>query len=545
MSISEVRSSKLLSPRVIDWLVLIGLLALVVALRVPALFRAEINMDDSNFLTMGRMLIRGAMPYVDFWDHNPLGGIALFGLAGRIFGYSYLTLRWLTIAAVAVEAFLLYRLGSVLGRRARIAGVVAAVVWAIYSMNNLGLAADRIFFHLPLITLAMYWYAAQPPLASLTGEARSLRPLSTPKLLTIGLFIAFSMQTKYLFPLDYAALALLIAFDAWQAERGHTRRIATQIGRAWGLLIAPAVVVLILNIGYFAAHGLLGQYIHANFTANAIYAANTPNSLGRVVQRLAQQLVGNPLAWLGLFMTPLYLLLVKDVDRTEKRAFAIAGLWFLFPLLGIVMAKRMDGHHFIQLLPPLSLLTGLVGAGVLRAGRAPADRRNALAVLLILLSAFLPTLYVDLSATGGMVFRHFVRGQPWPQDANVGIGRYLQAHIGPGESLFVLDYNPVLYTMVDAPVATPYPFIVFLIDEWYAPAVGIDQEQALKAIMARQPTYVVVQARPNREFTNQHLRQPLADDLAADYTLEQTLPGVETYTNQPVDVLIYRRNPTS
>ena len=529
-----------LSPRAIDWLVLISLTALVVALRVPALFRTEINMDDSNFLTMGRMLMRGAMPYVDFWDHNPLGGIALFGLAGRIFGYSYLTLRWLTIVAVAVEAFLLYRLGSVLGRRARSAGVVAAVVWAIYSMNNLGLAADRIFFHLPLITLAMYWYAAQPPFA---GEAGPLRPLSTPKLLTIGLFIAFSMQTKYLFPLDYAALALLIAFDAWQAQRGQPRRIAGQIGRAWGLLIAPAVVVLILNIGYFAAHGLFGEFIHANFTANAIYAANTPSSLGRVAQRFVQQLVGNPLAWLGLLMAPLYLLLVKDADRAEKRAFAVAGLWFLFPLLGIVMAKRMDGHHFLQLLPPLSLLTGLVVAGVLRAGRAPADRRNALAVLLILLSAFLPTLYVDLSATGSMVFRHVVRGQPWPQDANVGIGRYLQEHIGPGESLFVVDYNPVIYTLVDAPVATPYPFIVFLIDEWYGPVVGIDQEQALQAIMARQPTYVVVQARPNREFTNQHLQQPLADDLAADYALEQTLPGVETYTNRPVDVLIYRHNP--
>jgi hypothetical protein len=102
----------LLAGRRLDLLVLIGLVLLVVALRLPAVFQSEINMDDSNFLTMGRQLMRGATPYVDFWDHNPLGAVALFGIAGRLFGYSYVTLRWLTMLCVAAECFLLYLVGT-------------------------------------------------------------------------------------------------------------------------------------------------------------------------------------------------------------------------------------------------------------------------------------------------------------------------------------------------------------------------------------------------------------------------------------------------
>ena len=50
---------------------------------------------------------------------------------------------------------------------------------------------------------------------------------------------------------------------------------------------------------------------------------------------------------------------------------------------------------------------------------------------------------------------------------------------------------------------------------------------------------MVVQARPNREFTNERVAERLAEHLATSYTLEQTVPGVETYTNLPVDVQIY------
>ena len=187
-----------LSDRAINWLVLIILAAFVLALRLMTVFKAEINMDDSVFMIYGRTLLRGGIPYVDFWDHHPLGGMLLFGLVGRIFGHTFVTMRWFTIFLVALECFLLYRVGSVLGRRARVAGIVAAVIFAVYSLNNLGQAADRIFFHAPLMTLATYWVVTA---SSWLNESRSYRPLSVPRLLTIGLLMGFERADQvYLLP---------------------------------------------------------------------------------------------------------------------------------------------------------------------------------------------------------------------------------------------------------------------------------------------------------------------------------------------------------
>ena len=309
----------------------------------------------------------------------------------------------------------------------------------------------------------------------------------------------------------------------------------------WALLAAPALLLLLLNIAYFASRGLLGTFMQANFTANAVYAATTPVSFSRTFNRFTTQFYQNPLAWAGALMAPLYLLLVKNTDAAERRSFALVGLWFICPLIGIVAARRMDGHQFLQLLPALSLLTGLVAAGVLAPLRAQADRvRLALAILLIVAAPLYPAAYPKLLQTAQDLFTHYVKGQPWPQDANFGVARYLQERIQPGESLFVVDYNPVIYTMVDAPIPTRYTLLVYMVTQWYEPVVGVDQAAAMDEAMARRPTYVLRQARPNREFDNPRVAERLDVRLAADYTLAATLPGVETYTFLPVDVLVYR-----
>jgi hypothetical protein len=533
MDLPSNANRRVLAGRARDWLALAGLAALVLALRLPTLFMSEINMDDSVFMIYGRTLMRGGIPYVDFWDHHPLGGMVLFGLAGRIFGYSYLTLRWFTIGAVILGSFIIYLTGSTLGRRSRAIGLVAALIFAVYSLNNLGLAADRIFFHVPLVGLAFYWFLSRTPLLD-RGR------MSAPKLLAIGLLLGLSMQIKALYAADYVPLALLIALETRQEHGGNWRRAVGEIARAWALLAGPAVLLLLVNVAYFAYQGRLDVFVYANLTAPSIYAGATPTSLGRIISKFAWQITSNPLAWMGLLVAPLYLILARDADRVERRSFAILGFWFIFPLIAVLAARRLDGHHFLQLLAPLSLFTGLLVAGLLRLARQPIDGRQILAVLLILLSTLTPLAYGKGAETAKILASHFIKGRPWPQDANVTVADYLRGVIRPGESLFVVDYNPVIYTMVDAPIPTPYILPVFLIDQWYEAVANIDQVQVLDETMARKPTYVVLQARPNREFTNQRVAQRLTERLTASYTLEQTVPGVETYTLLPVDVLIYR-----
>ena len=405
---------RVLSGRARDWLALAGLAALVLALRLPSLFMSEINMDDSVFMIYGRTMMKGGIPYVDFWDHHPLGGMVLFGLAGRIFGYSYLTLRWFTIGAVILGCFVIYLVGSTLGRRTRAIGLVAALIFAVYSLNNLGLAADRVFFHVPLVGVAFYWFLSRTPLLD---RARPGGRMSAPKLLAIGLLMGLSMQIKALYAADYVPLALLIALEVWQEQRSKGRRVVGEIARAWALLAGPAVILLLVNVAYFAYQGRLDIFVYANLTAPSIYAGATPTSLGRIIGKFAWQITSNPLAWMGLLIAPLYLILARDVERVERRSFALLGFWFIFPLMAVLAARRLDGHHFLQLLAPLSLFTGLLLAGLLRLARQPIDGRQTLAVLFILLS------YPDIAHLWERGRDRQNPGQPFYQGPALASGR--------------------------------------------------------------------------------------------------------------------------
>ena len=225
--------------------------------------------------------------------------------------------------------------------------------------------------------------------------------------------------------------------------------------------------------------GALEEFIYANFKAAGIYAANTPTSVGRIIRKFIWQVTSNELAWLGVLVAPLYLLLVRDVAPSERRSFAFAALCFFFSLIAVLATRRLDEHHFLQLLAPLSMITGLSVAGVLRLDREPMEMRKALAVLLIVLGPLLSLTYFNIAQAGATAFRHFIGRQPWPHDASIDVGDYLRDHMELGDSLFVMDYNPVVYTMVDAPIPSPYVLPHFLLNPWYEAVMGIDQAEVL------------------------------------------------------------------
>ena len=64
-----------------DWLILVGFLALTLVLRFSAFFETVIDWDETNFLLMGRDLLRGYAPYTTVYDHSPIGATLLFALA--------------------------------------------------------------------------------------------------------------------------------------------------------------------------------------------------------------------------------------------------------------------------------------------------------------------------------------------------------------------------------------------------------------------------------------------------------------------------------
>lgn len=223
--------------------------------------------DESTFLIMGREWLRGAVPYTTTWDHQPVGAAGSFALAQLVFGQSFVAIRVLTVLAVTAECLLLYGLGNRLSRHGRIAGVVAATAYAVYSLNNLGLAAHRELFFAPLMTGAFYLWATRP------DEAGSLRQRSMQgRLLGMGLLLGVGLQLKYLYALDCLALAIIVALDLLTARSQPDRLRRVPVA----LLTLAAGPLLILGglVLYYALIGQLGPYLEANFLSGATYAGS-------------------------------------------------------------------------------------------------------------------------------------------------------------------------------------------------------------------------------------------------------------------------------
>ncbi len=124
-----------------------------------------------------------------------------------------------------------------------------------------------------------------------------------------------------------------------------------------------------------------------------------------LVRKLRYQITGNMLAWLGLFLTPVYLIGARNLSRQHKRNFLYVGIWFGFALIDVIFPRRLFGHYFLQLLPPLSVLLGLTVAEALIGADA---RRRGVLVLLILLGPLLPRAYPELVRSAQAIYH--IRG---------------------------------------------------------------------------------------------------------------------------------------
>ncbi len=523
-------------------LVFLSLVILVATLRFPTLFRSELSADDSLLLIEGRALMRGATPYADVWDHHPPGPAALFGLLTGPLGYSYVALRWLTIAAIVAECFLLYLIGARLAAPSRLAGCIAAIIYGVYSMTNGGWSSDRVYFAAPLAAVAIYLAVRQSPEAHARGEQ-----LGRGALLTIGALLALNMQFKYTLPAEFAPVFGLTLLAAWRARRvGRTPRgrILAELAGAGALLFGTAVALHALLVVYFASRGALSEWVYAVFVAPRIYAATTPFGLSTVARKLVIQFQTNTLVWAGLLAAVLHSLFGRPLTPQQKRAYFVAGTWFIFPLLAVLLARRVDAHHFLQVLPGLSMITGLAIAHLLDARGAAETREGApgraLLTLLILAGALYPLAFTQTAKSAKIVADRTSDGA-WPRDPDLAIAGWLNRHSAPQESLYVVDYSPVLYTLVDRPLPTRYLFPAHLIDSWYAPVIGKDQVVLLNETLARRPAWIVRQNPPNREFTNREVEQRLSAHLAANYRLAQTFAAVESSSERAVRVEVYRR----
>ena len=454
-------------------LILFGLLVFTLIVRARTFDNPVLGFDEQFYLLVGDRMRQGTVPYVDIFDHKPIGLFLIYAAIRTLGGDGFLQYKLVASGFVAVTAFLIYR--AALPISDRIAAGIAACLYVLW-LNLAGGEGGQaqVFYNLPVLMAAMLTWRAgrmKEPIVALGAGAM--------------LLVGIALQIKYtaIFEGLFFGGALL-----WAHHRVHRRRSA---------LIAPALcwigcALLPTAAAAFAYWriGALGPFIFANFFS--IFA--------RVPDPALAQLMG--LAAIGAILVPILLFAVLSL-RGGASACAAEGafpfLWLAAAILGVLLfGSFLSPQYGLPVLAP-----GCIAAAPFFAGRRP---RRWLAV-----GTLAVALVVGQIAMARSEFRKGGLTQA------LMVARAAQPRHG---CIYVYDGYPALYMLTHSCLPTRWVFPGHLntSDEASAKALGVDPVVEVRRILETRPEVIVDDA-PAFALGNAATRALVESALARDYAL--------------------------
>jgi 4-amino-4-deoxy-L-arabinose transferase-like glycosyltransferase len=364
------------------------LLLLTFALRTPAFFVKVFNSDETFLATQAEVISDGGKLYEEAADRKPPLVPYIYAATFALFSTTALwSVRVLAMLAIALTALLLAlearrRYGH---RAAWIAGVLMVLASVAFAPQD-GQAANFEIFMLPGMTAAILL-------------ARRGRPFSS------GVAVAVATLAKQtgaatLIPVLYLVWKQRGRRGAADALSGFTAPLAIV-----ALAVGPGELLFWTTIGngsYLGITGRWGMVLLMLVLMTAAFAlANLP-----IVWTL-------PRAW-------------RERRTAEDGGDTDLWLWLLSAGLSVAVGLRFFGHYYLQLVPPLALIT----AGVLARSRPRVVQRTvALAV------------GVATAAAGlGFLVRPFNETAQYET-----VSEYLKVHAGAEDRILVWGHVPEIY----------------------------------------------------------------------------------------------------
>ncbi len=378
-----------------------ALLLLTALLRLPAFFVAEFNSDETYLATQADVIKNGGNLYKEATDRKPPLVPYLYTATFAITGTTALwSVRVAAMFAIALTALLLAlearrRYGA---RAAWIAGALLVFSSVAFAPAD-GQAANFEVFMLPAMTAAILL-------------ARRDRAFSS------GVAVAIATLAKQ----TGAATLLPVLYLAWKF-RGRRGAGNTMLGFA----IPIALVALIVGPGQLLFWSVLGNgsYLSANAISLFVGILFLVMTAGFIAPNL-------PILWT----------LPRAWRERATRDDTDLWLWLLSAAVSVAIGLRFFGHYYIQLLPPLCLLS----AGMLTAA-----------------SRFARLATVALAAATAAVFSIIGFFAPLHRGAQYeSVSKFVAAKTSPDDRVLVWGSMPEIYWASDRRPATRFVTNSFL-----------------------------------------------------------------------------------
>jgi hypothetical protein len=428
--------------------------------------RAMLLNDEGTFLDGGAGILRGAVPYRDFFANSGPGTFWLLAMIFRLAGTTLRGARLLLAFDISVLVGLTYWMTSRLAHR--LTALATSILCAALLLSS---PSNLVINH--------RWDSGA---AMLLAIAAALATLQSPRPATAFLAGVFSAAAAWFTP-PAALVGAVIALRIWTEPKTRAVVIFHAIGLGTIALLPAAVLALqggllpmFRDLLWNASHYGSANHVPYGFffggLAGLLKGAHGVEWAPRIVFAAAFLLP----AWLPPLALVLWLPRLRKSRPPESLLFAcgVAAVACNYP--------RWDLMHLLYIVPVFLVLTAVR----LEGSPLPLLRTSVVVLLLLtLLQMSALNLYADdrvpIDSPAGRVRLSRV-------DANSA--RMALAHVKPGSSLFVFPYEPIFYFLTGAHNPTQY--------YWMQPGMMGDKDErlAIAALTEKPPAWVIYDEMP-------------------------------------------------
>lgn len=440
--------------------------------------------DEGVYATVAQGLLRGEMPYRDLFDNKPPLVYLWYAISFSLFGESVYAPRIVAAAFLGVTAVLLYhqaRLALPQG-----AAYAAAILFAIST-------------GLPWVALHANTeaYMLLPLVGSLLAFTHGMKEEKLKWFFIAGLLAGLAMMTKQVAMWNLLALALVALIWHRRTAENSWQAIAPTFWMFSGALLSLSIVAL-----PFALTGSLDDFLYANLSYNWVYV----NFLSWA-ERFAN--LGYGMLFFCAVAAPFVAGALTGLVIIWRRRAAVSDyvliLWAIASAIGVASGGRFFPHYFLQLMPSLAVLTGVVIYDRFVNGRQHVLSRPAwmLAIFFIVVSVGTTTvLYLSPTQAEQRVASSVYHQKEWER-ASENLGNFIQQRSNQDDVIFNYGRESQLYFYADrAPAIPKFYDWVFEYDE-------DSLSEVMSGLAETRPAYIVDSA-----------QAPVFEDWYAAHPLE-------------------------
>lgn len=521
--------------------VLLVICILVVVLRI-SMFDFPLDYDVGGHLFYGMEVAKNGF-YSILQEIRPVGILTIFAIIYRFFGSSAVAVQAIGAFFWTISAILVYGIARMLFRSGKTA-ILSSLFFVLFSASRSmqGEMANLEAFFLPFCLLAIFLYF-------LFKEKRKYLFLYLS-----GFFFGIGFVIKQTAGFDFAAMVIYNFFVIFPFARGIKNK--EKLKRFFfenSLLLLGFITPMLFYLIYFFIIGKMSEFLNFQFISifnntkgYVVYGSALKNFWNSFVPIFAKTGFFWILSILGM------LCFFKSKGNTETNFLFI---WLTVNLVGIYYLWWFFLHHFLQLIPPLSIFSGNFVSEILRINYRKINSRYKNTVIFIVLIVFLSfylknnfRFYPDFirKSLGKISRKEYLARVGFEVGINGWLpfydtADYLKQKGEKQEKMFIWGTIPAVYAFSDLTPASffinkqsllPVELRTTAYKNW-AIDFESNRKRLINELVISLPKYIIIEVEPKKIFDEMLSFPELSRLVFENYFFEKQI-GYN---------LIYKRNP--